>query len=124
MGVLWMQAPFFVLARRSVGLLDILISDLEEDDKFAAVNKATNATVVALGKTLAFLAVVLGASAWTYWYWWPQLLWLDTLSTNWKFGVFTAGTVLPFLYPRKKKSAYGAMAQLFHHLILDHYHIG
>ncbi|NDH91304.1 MAG: hypothetical protein EBZ22_10545, partial [Flavobacteriia bacterium] len=63
MGVLWMQAPFFVLARRSVGLLDILISDLEEDDKFAAVNKATNATVVALGKTLAFLAVVLGASA-------------------------------------------------------------
>ena len=123
MGVLWMQAPFFVLARRSVGLLDILISDLEEDDKFAAVNKATNATVVALGKTLAFLAVVLGATAWTYWYV-PGMFWSDTLSTGWKFGVFTAGTVLPFLYPRKKKSAYGAMAQLFHHLILDHYHIG
>jgi hypothetical protein len=123
MGVLWLQAPFFVLARRSVGLLDILISDLEEDDKFAAVNKATNATVVALGKTLAFLAVVLGATAWTYWYW-PGMFWLDTLSAGWKFGVFTVGTVLPFLYPRKKKSAYGAMAQLFHHLILDHYHIG
>ena len=122
-GVLWMQAPFFVLARRSVGLLDILISDLEEDDKFAAVNKATKATVVALGKTLAFLAVVLVATGCTYWYL-PGMFWADTLSTGWKFGVFTAGTVLPFFYPRKKKSAYGAMAQLFHHLILDHYHIG
>ena len=123
MGVLWVQAPFFALARRSVGLLDILISDLEEDDKFAAVNKATNATLVALLKTLAFLAVVLGATAWTYWYL-PGMFWTDTLGAGWKFGVFTAGTVLPFLYPRKKKSAYGAMAQLFHHLILDHYHIG
>lgn len=122
-GVLWMQAPFFVLARRSAGLLDILISDLEEDDKFAAVNKATKATVVALGKTLAFLAVVLVATGCTYWYL-PGMFWADTLSTGWKFGVFTAGTVLPFFYPRKQKSAYGAMAQLFHHLILDHYHIG
>ena len=122
-GVLWMQAPFFVLARRSVGLLDILISDLEEDDKFAAVNKATKTTVVALGKTLAFLAVVLVATGCTYWYL-PGMFWADTLSTGWKFGVFTAGTVLPFFYPRKQKSAYGAMAQLFHHLILDHYHIG
>ena len=122
-GVLWMQAPFFVLARRSVGLLDTLISDLEEDDKFAAVNKATKATVVALGKTLAFLAVVLVATGCTYWYL-PGMFWADTLSTGWKFGVFTAGTVLPFFYPRKQKSTYGAMAQLFHHLILDHYHIG
>lgn len=122
-GVLWMQAPFFVLARRSAGLLDILISDLEEDDKFAAVNKATKATVVALGKTLAFLAVVLVATGCTYWYL-PGMFWADTLSTGWRFGVFTAGTVLPFFYPRKQKSAYGAMAQLFHHLILDHYHIG
>ncbi len=122
-GVLWMQAPFFVLARRSAGLLDILISDLEEDDKFAAVNKATKTTVVALGKTLAFLAVVLVATGCTYWYL-PGMFWADTLSTGWKFGVFTAGTVLPFFYPRKQKSAYGAMAQLFHHLILDHYHIG
>lgn len=122
-GVLWMQAPFFVLARRSAGLLDILISDLEEDDKFAAVNKATKATVVALGKTLAFLAVVLVATGCTYWYL-PGMFWADTLSTGWKFGVFTAGTVLPFFYPRKQKSTYGAMAQLFHHLILDHYHIG
>ena len=122
-GVLWMQAPFFVLARRSAGLLDILISDLEEDDKFAAVNKATKATVVALGKTLAFLAVVLVVTGCTYWYL-PGMFWADTLSTGWKFGVFTAGTVLPFFYPRKQKSAYGAMAQLFHHLILDHYHIG
>ena len=122
-GVLWMQAPFFVLARRSAGLLDILISDLKEDDKFAAVNKATKTTVVALGKTLAFLAVVLVATGCTYWYL-PGMFWADTLSTGWKFGVFTAGTVLPFFYPRKQKSAYGAMAQLFHHLILDHYHIG
>ena len=122
-GVLWMQAPFFVLARRSVGLLDILISDLEEDDKFAAVNKATKTTVVALGKTLAFLAVVLVATGCTYWYL-PGMFWADTLSTGWKFGVFTAGTVLPFFYPSKQKSTYGAMAQLFHHLILDHYHIG
>ena len=122
-GVLWMQAPFFVLARRSVGLLDTLISDLEEDDKFAAVNKATKTTVVALGKTLAFLAVVLVATGCTYWYL-PGMFWADTLSTGWKFGVFTAGTVLPFFYPRKQKSTYGAMAQLFHHLILDHYHIG
>ena len=122
-GVLWMQAPFFVLARRSAGLIDILISDLEEDDKFAAVNKATKATVVALGKTLAFLAVVLVATGCTYWYL-PGMFWADTLSTGWKFGVFTAGTVLPFFYPRKQKSAYSAMAQLFHHLILDHYHIG
>lgn len=122
-GVLWLQAPFFVLARRSVGLLDILISDLDEDDKFAAVNAATNKTILSLLKTLALLALVLGATAWTYWYL-PGMFWLDTLGEGWKFGVFTVGTVLPFLYPRKSKSAYGAMAQLFHHLILDHYHLG
>ena len=122
-GVLWMQAPFFVLARRSVGLLDILISDLDEDDKFAAVNAATNKTILSLLKTLSLLAVVLGATAWTYWYL-PGMFWLDTLGEGWKFGVFTIGTVLPFLYPRKSKSAYGVMAQLFHHLILDHYHLG
>src|SRR6056300_396746 len=122
-GVLWMQAPFFVLARRSVGLLDTLISDLDEDDKFAAVNAATNKTILSLLKTLALLAVVLGVTAWTYWYL-PGMFLLDTLGEGWKFGVFTIGTVLPFLYPRKSKSAYGAMAQLFHHLILDHYHLG
>ena len=118
-----MQAPFFILARRSVGLLDILISDLEEDDKFAAVNQATKATVLALLKILTFLLLVLGTTAWTYWYL-PGMFWSDILSQGWKFGAFTAGTVLPFLFPRKQNSAYGSMSQLFHHLILDHYHIG
>ena len=37
-GVLWMKNPFFKLAKRSVALLNILVSDMDEDEKFEAVN--------------------------------------------------------------------------------------
>ena len=50
-GVLWMKRPFFTLAKRSVSLLNTLVSDLDEDEKFEAVNARTATTTTATATT-------------------------------------------------------------------------
>ena len=43
-----MKRPFFKLANRSVSLLNTLVSDLDEDEKFEAVNAQVFKTMGAL----------------------------------------------------------------------------
>ena len=122
-GVLLMKKPFFKLALHSVALLDVLISEQDDDEKFEAVNAQTAKTVKSLLLNLALLSALLAFTFYTYYYL-PGHLWADVLPDQQKLVAFGVGTLLPFLYPSKRKSAYSPMAQLFHRLILNHYHLG
>ena len=122
-GVLRMKRPFFTLALHSVALLDVLISEQDDDEKFEAVNAQTSKTVKSLLLNLTLLSALVGLTFYTYYYL-PGHFWADVLPEQQKLFAFGVGTLLPFLYPKKKQSAYSPMAQLFHRLILNHYHLG
>ncbi|MDB2502893.1 sulfotransferase [Schleiferiaceae bacterium] len=122
-GVLRMKRPFFSLALHSVALLDVLISEQDDDEKFEAVNAQTSKTVKSLLLNLALLSALIALTFYTY-YCLPGHFWADVLPEQQKLFAFGIGTLLPFLYPKKKQSAYSPMAQLFHRLILNHYHLG
>ena len=122
-GVLRMKRPFFTLALHSVALLDVLISEQDDDEKFEAVNAQTSKTVKSLLLNLTLLSALIALTFYTYYYL-PGHFWADVLPEQQKLFAFGVGTLLPFLYPKKKQSAYSPMAQLFHRLILNHYHLG
>ena len=122
-GVLHMKKPFFKLALHSVALLDVLISEQDDDEKFEAVNAQTAKTLKSLLLNLALLSALIAFTFYTYYYL-PGHCWADVLPDRQKLLAFGVGTLLPFLYPKKKRSAYSPMAQLFHRLILNHYHLG
>ena len=122
-GVLRMKRPFFTLALHSVALLDVLISEQDDDEKFEAVNVQTSKTVKSLLLNLTLLSALIALTFYTYYYL-PGHFWADVLPEQQKLFAFGVGTLLPFLYPKKKQSAYSPMAQLFHRLILNHYHLG
>ena len=122
-GVLRMKRPFFTLALHSVALLDVLISEQDDDEKFEAVNAQTSKTVKSLLLNLTLLSALIALTFYTYYYL-PGHFWADVLPEQQKLFAFGIGTLLPFLYPKKKQSAYSPMAQLFHRLILNHYHLG
>ena len=122
-GVLRMKRPFFSLALHSVALLDVLISEQDDDEKFEAVNVQTSKTVKSLLLNLTLLSALIALTFYTYYYL-PGHFWADVLPEQQKLFAFGVGTLLPFLYPKKKQSAYSPMAQLFHRLILNHYHLG
>ena len=122
-GVLRMKRPFFTLALHSVALLDVLISEQDDDEKFEAVNVQTSKTVKSLLLNLTLLSALIALTFYTYCYL-PGHFWADVLPEQQKLFAFGVGTLLPFLYPKKKQSAYSPMAQLFHRLILNHYHLG
>ena len=122
-GVLRMKKPFFKLALESVALLDVLISEQDEDEKFKAVNAQTSTTLKSLLLNLALLSALVAFTFYTYFVF-PGHFWADVLPDQQKLFAFGVGTLLPFLYPSKKKSAYSPIAQLFHRLILNHYHLG
>ena len=122
-GVLRMKRPFFTLALHSVALLDVLISEQDDDEKFEAVNAQTSKTVKSLLLNLTLLSALVALTFYTYNYL-PGHFWADVLPEQQKLFAFGIGTLLPFLYPKKKQSAYSPMAQLFHRLILNHYHLG
>ncbi|MDC3183471.1 sulfotransferase [Schleiferiaceae bacterium] len=122
-GVLRMKRPFFTLALHSVALLDVLISEQDDDEKFEAVNAQTSKTVKSLLLNLTLLSALIALTFYTYSYL-PGHFWADVLPEQQKLFAFGVGTLLPFLYPKKKQSAYSPMAQLFHRLILNHYHLG
>ena len=121
LGALWMKNPFFKLAERSVGLLNILVADIDEDEKFELVNTKVMQTVGSLLLVLLMAALVITASVAIY----TGLFdYLSFEPSGYGMLLLAVGSVVPFVLPKKKKSAYSAMAQLFHHLVLDNYHLG
>ena len=123
LGILWIKSPFFVLAKRSVSLLDLLVSDLDEDAKFEAVNaqvfKTLGSLLHVLGKLLLVILIAVGIASWL-----PEIFELPTIGSTTAGVLLGVGSLPPFLIPKKKTSDYSPMAQLFHHLVLDNYHLG
>lgn len=122
-GVLWMKRPFFTLAKRSVSLLNTLVSDLDEDEKFEAVNAQVFKTMGALALVLCMSIVVICFSTAVYTGVFG-LVFEKTLSSGIKMGILAVGSIVPFVIPRKQTSDYSDIAQLFHRLVLDNYHLG
>ena len=122
-GVFWIKLPFFKLAKCSVALLNTLVSDLDEDEKFTAVNaqvfKTTGTLFLVLGQSA--IVICLSAAIYTGMF---SLIFENALSSGVKMSVLAVGSIIPFLIPRKQTSDYSDIAQLFHHLILDNYHLG
>ena len=100
-GVLRMKRPFFTLALHSVALLDVLISEQDDDEKFEAVNVQTSKTVKSLLLNLTLLSALIALTFYTYYYL-PGHFWADVLPEQQKLFAFGVGTLLPFLYPQKE----------------------
>ncbi len=121
LGALWMKNPFFKLAERSVGLLNILVADIDEDEKFELVNTKVMQTIGSLLAVLLMAALVVAGAIALYT---GLFEYIPFEASGYGMLLLAAGSVVPFVIPTKKKSAYSAMAQLFHHLVLDNYHLG
>lgn len=116
-----MKNPFFKLAKRSVGLLNILVADIDEDEKFELVNTKVMQTVGSLLLVLLMATLVITTSVAVY----TGLFdYFSFEQSGYGMLILAVGSVVPFVLPKKEKSAYSAMAQLFHHLVLDNYHLG
>lgn len=121
LGAIWMKNPFFKLAKRSVGLLNILVADIDEDEKFELVNTKVMQTVGSLLLVLIMATLVITISVAVY----TGLFdYFSFERSGYGMLILAVGSVVPFVLPKKEKSAYSAMAQLFHHLVLDNYHLG
>lgn len=126
-GLLRLKKPFFTLAKRSVSLLDVLVSDLDEDTKFERVSANVGGTLSSLGWVTLGAAFI---SAVAYAIIYGGAILIDSLSPNASttspYGLIAlaVGSVLPFLKKSQPKSGYSDLAQLFHHLVLDNHHLG
>ena len=122
-GILWLKPVFFKTAKHSLELLDQLLSPPTTPNKLERLNEATNKTLKNLAVLIFYLAVLLivvysvsfgllsgGAS--------------EIINAGWAMVLVSVGAIIPFLKKSKSSSAYSDINQLFHHLILDHYHIG
>ncbi len=122
-GILWIKSPFFILAKRSASLLDLLVSDLDEDTKFEAVNgqvfKTVGSLLHVLGKLVLVLIIAIGLASEL-----PRMLEWPEIGSTLSMVLLSLGSLPPFFLPKNKTSDYSDMAQLFHHLVLDHYHLG
>ncbi|MEY2963398.1 MAG: hypothetical protein RL754_659 [Bacteroidota bacterium] len=127
-GIIRLKKPFFALAKKSVSLLNVLVSDVDEDEKIDALSAQIGTTVVALLKVLGLLIAMLGVS-YGLWFGVQFLLEAELVKEKETFGSYSmvalaVGSILPFLKKSKSTSAYSDLAQLFHHLVLDNYHLG
>ena len=114
---------FYKLATSSVGLLDDILKDENEDKKLSRIEKGTKLLVIILLKVLTIIVLTLtiaffSVSALGYFF--NGLIW------NSQPGLigFSIGASIPFFIPTHSKSSYNEVSQLFHHLVLDNSNIG
>ena len=130
LGILAIKGLFFRLARRSVALFDSLIADIDEDVKFEQVNAKMGATLRSLGLVVLGASAVLGLTYFLL-YLPENVIWIEGWPTfrtssvaSWTIPVLGIGSLIPFVLPRKRKTGYSDLSKLFHHLVLDNYHLG
>lgn len=111
------SSVFVATARKSVGLLNIMLSPLSDEEKLELVPKQTGGLVKSLLGSIAVLLSIGGAS---------WLLWeftVDGLSTVEAVVSYSIGASLPFFLIKTHKGSYSKTAQLLHQLILDNYYL-
>ena len=119
---------FYDLAKKSVALVNELISDEDEDEKIDLVQANTNKLALALGKMLLYILVafIIGSI--------PVIIYclvtqssFSSLNLTSLFSIITIslGATIPFLLPNKNKtnSEYSELSQLLHKMALDNYNL-
>jgi hypothetical protein len=123
------KSVFFAMAQSSVGVVNEMFSQDDEDIKLPRLQKKTTGLILALLKFLLLILVALAIGVA------PVVLfnlftndnstardlssWIDII-------VISAGATVPFLIPdqKKSKSTYSDLSKLLHRMILDNYNIG
>lgn len=119
---------FYALAENSVSLVDILLSDIDEEEKIKPVQKSTNKLLISFVKTLfvCIFAFACGSM--------PVVIYCLISRTDYNIPDFfsfysilsiSIGATLPFIIPlaRKNNSGYSELSQLLHRMALNNYYI-
>ncbi|MFC2100261.1 sulfotransferase family protein [Bacteroidota bacterium] len=120
------RGTFYSLARNSVSLLNIILSDIDDDDKMSFLIKNLKKTIVS---TILFLLVIILLVFIAIF---PSIVFSYFINNTLEIQIlefpeillFGAGTVIPFLFQRKSNSDYSEISKLFHELVLDNYYLG
>jgi hypothetical protein len=123
LGILWLKPLFFKLAKSSLGLLNQLLAENKDSKKLQALNTASNQTIRFLAVNTFWLSVIILAVYWLI----VEVIGAtnpESVGLNWTMILLSVGATLPFLKTSSNNSGYSDINQLFHHLFLDHYHIG
>ena len=122
-GLIWLKPMFFDTAKNSLRLLNQLVAPKNAPDKLELLNSATNKTLGNLFSLTFYLAVIFYDA-----YVLSYVVFSESSSSSysiiWVLVALSVGTILPFLRRKKRSSAYSDFSQLFHHIILDNYHVG
>jgi len=122
-GLIWLKPLFFDTAKNSLRLLNQLVAPKNAPDKLELLNSATNKTLGNLFSLTFYLAVIFYDA-----YVLSYVVFSESSSASysiiWVLVALSVGTILPFLRRKKRSSTYSDFSQLFHHLILDNYHVG
>lgn len=119
---------FYVLAERSVGLLNDLLTEEDDDTKLELVQKSTSQLVTTLGKMLLVLVVsmLIGLSPVLLYIWGSGTTESIDVTSVWALLAMSVGATIPFLLPTKKENTagYSELSRLLHRLVLNNYTIG
>ena len=122
-GLIWLKPLFFDTAKNSLRLLNQLVAPKNAPDKLEILNSATNKTLGNLFSLTFYMAVIF-YDAYVLSYGLFSESSSQSYSIIWVLVALSVGTILPFLRRKKRSSAYSDFSQLFHHIILDNYHVG
>ncbi len=122
------RSLFYDLAQNCLGLVNVVLTDLEEDVKITQVEKSSNKLLVSFSKMFVLFLLALSVACF------PLVIYcLSTetdysslsLSSFYSILSISIGATVPFLIPMGKKepSNYSELSQLLHHLALDNYRI-
>lgn len=117
------------LATASVELLNVMLTQTDEDTHIKNVERATTKLLLALLKSLglfvlSFIFAALPIASLFFFY--ENTYYQLEPESFYGILAISIGATLPFFIPKKKKSnqAYSELQQLLHHLVLDNFEIG
>lgn len=119
---------FHNLAKNSVGLVNELITEADQDERIDLIQKKTNQLALSLLKLLLliFIAFTIGAIP-IFIYTFLTKIHVHNLNFASFYSIISIslGATIPFIIPigKKNTSDYSELSQLLHHLALDNYNI-
>ena len=118
--VLLVRHQFYELAGNSAILLNVVLSDLDEDTKFEELKRMVRVELTSLAKFLAMSGGLVAVSLLPLWIanQWILPAYSEKL---WKLLALGLGSILPFTFRKKGKGDYSELSRLFHKLVLPNY---
>lgn len=121
------RRSFYSLAINSIALLDNMLSDVDEDEKMALIERSLGATVsslfkfvlalvatTAIGLSPLFLEAYISTTTIAI----PEADWLSIL-------LMAVGSIVPWFFIKTdKNSDYSEISKLLHQIVLDNYQLG